>query len=98
VALSRKVCSRLPDYDAEALCLGLGVEHVRLDEDAEIGPALERAAAAQAQGRPVLVEAAVDYSHKTYFTRGVVKTNLLRLPWPDRMRFVGRALGRKVIG
>jgi len=98
VALSRKVCSRLPDYDAESLCRGLGVEHVRLDEDAEIGAALERAAAAQAEGRPVLVEAAVDYSQKTYFTRGVVKTNLLRLSWPDRLRFLGRALARKATG
>jgi acetolactate synthase-1/2/3 large subunit len=97
VALSRKVCSRLPDYDAEALCRGLGVEHVRLDEDAGIGAALERAAAVHAAGRPVLVEAAVDYSRKTYFTRGVVKTNLLRLPWSDRLRFLGRALGRRVL-
>jgi acetolactate synthase I/II/III large subunit len=98
VALSRKACSRLPDYDAESLCRGLGVEHVRLDEDAEIGRALGLASAALAEGRPILLEAAVDYSQKTYFTRGVVKTNLLRLPWLDRLRFVGRALARKATG
>ena len=98
VALSRKVCSRLPDYDAESLCRGLGVEHVRLDEDADIGRALGLASAGVAEGRPILVEAAVDYSQKTYFTRGVVKTNLLRLPWRDRLRFVGRALARRATG
>ena len=32
----------------------------------------------------MLVEVAIDYSHKTYFTKGVVKTNFWRLPWRDR--------------
>jgi len=27
-----------------------------------------------------------------------VKTNLGRLPWPDRLRYIGRAIGRKVTG
>ena len=27
----------------------------------------------------------------------VVKTNLLRFPWPDRLRFIGRAVGRKLL-
>ena len=49
-----------------------------------------------ADGRPVIVDAAVDYSEKTWFTRGVVKTMLHRLPWKDRLRFVARALVRKV--
>jgi acetolactate synthase-1/2/3 large subunit len=44
----------------------------------------------------VLVDAAVDYSAKTWFTRGVVKTMLLRLSWPDRLRFVARALLRRL--
>jgi acetolactate synthase-1/2/3 large subunit len=41
---------------------------------------------------------AIDYSRRTYFTAGVVKTNLLRLPWRDRLRFIGRALRRRVFG
>src|SRR4030067_1011225 len=31
VALNRKACSVLPDYDLEGLCRGVGVEHLRLD-------------------------------------------------------------------
>ena len=46
---------------------------------------------------PVVIDVAIDYSVKTHFTRGVVKTNLLRLPWLDRLRFIGRAVGRKVL-
>ena len=59
---------------------------------------LARVKAILAEGRPVMVDAAVDYSMKTYFTRGVVKTMLGRLPWPDRLRFVTRALVRRVTG
>jgi acetolactate synthase-1/2/3 large subunit len=98
VALNRKTCSELPDYDLEGLCRGVGVEHLRLGCDAEIPPVLERVQDITSEGRPVLVDVALDYSRKTYFTKGVVKTNLLRLPWPDRLRFLGRALTRKVLG
>jgi acetolactate synthase I/II/III large subunit len=43
-----------------------------------------------------VVDIAIDYSARTYFTKGVVKTNLLRLPWPDRIRFIARAVGRRI--
>ncbi|HLA76232.1 MAG TPA: thiamine pyrophosphate-binding protein [Vicinamibacteria bacterium] len=98
VALNRKACSVLPDYDLEGLCRGVGVEHLRLDRDAETPAVLARVQELTESGQPVLVDVAIDYSQKTYFTQGVVKTNLLRLPWPDRLRFIGRALARKVLG
>jgi acetolactate synthase I/II/III large subunit len=80
------------------LCRGLGVECVAVPSDAEIEPVLERAATIASSGRPVAIDVAIDYSRKTFFTRGVVSTNLLRLPWKDRLRFVGRAITRKVGG
>lgn len=98
VAYNRKTASRVPDYDVQALCRGVGVECLELRADGEVGATLERVAALIARGRPVAVEVNIDYSRKTYFTRGVVRTNLGRLPWPDRLRFVGRALARRVIG
>lgn len=97
VALSRKTASELPDYDLAALCRGMGVECLRLDSDEEVAPVLERVAGITGAGRPVAVDVAIDYSRKTFFTRGVVKTNLLRLPWPDRLRFIGRAIGRRIL-
>jgi acetolactate synthase-1/2/3 large subunit len=96
-ALSRKTASRLPDYDLAALCDAVGVRHLRLDADGAVPHVLEEAAGVLDGGRTVVVEVAVDYSRKTFFTRGVVKTNLRRLPWADRIRFVGRAVGRKVV-
>ncbi len=42
----------------------------------------------------MIVDVAIDYSRKTHFTRGVVKTTFWRLPWGDRLRMLGRAAGR----
>ena len=96
VALNRKTASVLPGYDLEPLARALRVEFLTLDRDGDITAVLDRVAALTGAGRPVLVDTAIDYSNKTYFTRGVVKTTLLRLPWRDRLRFVGRALLRRI--
>jgi acetolactate synthase-1/2/3 large subunit len=98
VAMNRTAQSELPDYDLEALCRGLGVTCLRLDRDRETGDVMESVASVTRQGRPVVVDVAIDYAQKTYFTAGVVRTNLGRLPWRDRLRFLGRALGRRVLG
>ncbi len=96
-ALGRKTASEVADYDLGEIGRALRVESLELKRDADIGPVLERVAAATAAGRPVLVDTAIDYSEKTFFTRGVVKTTFLRLPWRDRLRYVGRALLRRVM-
>ena len=87
----------LPDYDLEAICRGVGVTTLRLERDADIARVIEEASAVTATGAPVVVDVAIDYSRKTFFTRGVVMTILGRLPWPDRLRFVARAVGRKLM-
>lgn len=96
VAFGRKSQSVLPDYDIAAIGEGLGVECLSMSRDVEITSVIARAAAITSEERPVLVDVAIDYSRKTFFTRGVVKTNLGRLPLRDRMRFIARALVRKV--
>jgi acetolactate synthase-1/2/3 large subunit len=57
---------------------------------------LRQACALTEAKHPVVVEVAIDYSRKTYFTNGVVRVNLARLPWPDRLRMVVRALSRRM--
>jgi len=96
-ALGRKSCSELPDYDLPAFCRAVGVEHLLLAKNAEIDSVLRQALALTEAKRPVVVEVAIDYSRKTYFTNGVVRVNLSRLPWPDRLRMVVRALARRVM-
>src|SRR5271157_5297157 len=96
IALGQKTCSELPDYDLAAICRGVGVEYLALRRNTDAKGILKQALTLTGSGHPVVVEVAIDYSQKTYFTRGVVRTNLGRLPWPDRIRFVLRALGRKL--
>jgi len=95
-ALSRPTASALPDFDVGAIARGLGVESLELRRDADVADTLRQMQEITTRGRPVVVDVAIDYSEPTHFTRGVVKTNLLRLPWRDRLRFVARALGRKL--
>ena len=95
-ALGRKSCSELPDYDLPAFCRAVGAEYLMLARNAEIDSVLRQACALMEAKRPVVVEVAIDYSRKTYFTNGVVRVNLARLPWPDRLRMVVRALARRV--
>ncbi|MFZ2493370.1 MAG: thiamine pyrophosphate-dependent enzyme, partial [Thermoanaerobaculia bacterium] len=98
VAFGRKAQSVLPDYDLESICRGVGVATLRMERDADIARVIDEAVAVNASGAPVVVDVAIDYSRKTFFTRGVVRTNLGRLPWSDRVRFVARAIGRRLGG
>jgi acetolactate synthase-1/2/3 large subunit len=97
-ALGRKTSSTLADHDLLALARALGAEALALSTDGEIRSVVSNAKEIADAGRPILVDVAIDYSVKTFFTRGVVKTNFLRLPWADRLRFAARALARKLPG
>ncbi len=95
VALNRKTASEVPGYDLRPLSAALGVEYLELAADAQIPDVLSRVVSITGMGKPALVDVAIDYAQRTFFTRGVVKTNFLRLPWKDRLRFVARAIARK---
>jgi len=95
-AFNRRTASVLPDFHVGSLAEAVGVEWLPLDGDGEVDEVVRAARATVDAGRPVLVDVAIDYSEKTYFTRGVVKTMLARLPWPDRLRFVARAVSRRL--
>jgi acetolactate synthase-1/2/3 large subunit len=97
-AMNRKTASIIGEYDVEAICRGVGVECLQLQNAAEIQSVLARARAIAHGGRPVAIDCAIDYSRKTFFTSGVVKTNFGRLPWRDRLRYAGRAMLRRVTG
>ena len=97
-AMNRKTASQVHDYDVAGLATGLGIPALSLGSDDEVEAVLVEADRIARQGRPVLVDVAIDYSRKTYFTRGVVKTNLHRLPLKDQVRFVGRAVVRRFTG
>jgi acetolactate synthase-1/2/3 large subunit len=98
IPYNRKVCTVLGELKLEGIATATGAEYVPVDADAGIEAGIARALAAAAAGRPALVDVKIDYGKRTRFTQGVVKTVLKRFPLGDKLRFVGRALVRKVTG
>ena len=97
-AMNRKVASGVRDYELKHLAAGMGVEFLEMPSDESVEDVLVEAQRLADEGRPVLVDVAIDYSRRTFFTKGVVKANLGRLPFKDQVRFVGRAVMRKITG
>jgi acetolactate synthase-1/2/3 large subunit len=97
-SLNRDTCSVLSPYRLDAFAAAVHAEYLRADTDGDLDAVVGRAFDASRSGRAVMVEVAIDYSRKTYFTRGVVATNLRRLPFGERMRMLGRAAARHLAG
>ncbi len=96
-ALDRDTCSILPPYRTEAFAAAVNAEYLPLAKDSDLDSTIAQGLAATRAGRPVMIEVAIDYSRKTYFTRGVVSTNLRRLPLMERMRMLARAASRHLL-
>jgi len=95
--MNRATASVLHPYRVEAFAAATNCAFLQINRDGEIGSVLAQALDQSRKGQPVMVEVAIDYSRKTYFTRGVVATTFWRLPWGDRMRLLARAVSRRVI-
>ncbi len=94
-AFNRAACSRLAAYSVEAFAAAANCAYAAARTDGDLPGTLARGFATAREGRPVVVEVAIDYSRKSYFTRGVVATTFWRLPWGERLRLLGRAVGRR---
>jgi acetolactate synthase-1/2/3 large subunit len=98
IPYNRKTCTVLGPLDVSGVAQATGAAFLRIDNDAGIEAALEEAFFQASTHRPVLVDVAIDYSKRTRFTEGIVKTNLERFDLPTKARLVGRALWRRVTG
>lgn len=97
-SLNRDTCSVLPPYRVEAFAAAVNAEYLHARTDGDVEATLARAFAVSRAGRPVMVEVDIDYTRKTFFTRGVVATTFGRLPLGDRMRMLARAAVRHLAG
>jgi acetolactate synthase-1/2/3 large subunit len=95
---NRKTCTVLPELDFEGLARANRVCFHLMRDDSEVDGIIADALAAAARGEPVLVDVRIDYSKRTRFTEGVIKTNLKRFGLVDQARLVGRALWRRLAG
>jgi acetolactate synthase-1/2/3 large subunit len=98
IPYNRKTCTVLGPLDVGGVAQATGAAFFRLGSDAAIDTVIRDAMAAAAQGKPVLVDVAIDYSKRTRFTEGIVKTNLERFDLGTRARLIGRALWRRLSG
>lgn len=95
---ARKTCTELAPFKAAGIADACGVAYLHLCENADIDKTLQAALQLAKDNQPVLLEVEIDYSKKTRFTQGIIKTNLSRLKKGTRWRFIGRAIKRKFTG
>ena len=96
IPLNRETCSVLPDYSLAGIAEAVGASFFRIVASSELDGVLGAALESTRSGRVAVVEVMLDTSAKTYFTRGVVRTNFRRLPWGERLRMLTRALVRRI--
>lgn len=94
----RTTLTQLPDYDASKIAEALGFEFCLLSAKDDLESSLRNILQKTKKGTHIMVEVPIDYSVKTAFTKGVLKTNFKRFPLNDKVALVGRFLTRKTSG
>jgi acetolactate synthase-1/2/3 large subunit len=98
IPFNRKPCTALGAIDFSGVAIATGAEYIRVAANGDVPDAIVRARQFAAAGRPVIVDLVMDYSKRTAFTQGAVKTNFKRLPLTQRLRMVTRAVKRRITG
>ena len=88
----------LPAIKIKGVAEATGCEFITIKDDAAIEEGIKFALAHAALNKPVIVDVKIDYSKRTRFTKGIVKANLGRFTPGNKVRFISRALKRKVTG
>jgi len=82
----------------KGIAMATGAEYMEIMNNDDVEAIIPKALNHAKRGQPVIVDVKIDYSKRTRFTQGVVKTVLSRFPLGDKFRFIGRAMVRKVTG
>src|SRR6266700_1385868 len=98
IPYNRKPCTQIGKLNIEGVALATGAAYLPMSDNADIAEVIGKANAIAAGGRPVIVGVRIDYSKRTAFTTGAVKTNFGRFPLNEKLRFLTRAAIRHVVG
>ncbi len=98
IPYNRKTCTIMGDVKIQGIAMATGAHYVLIENNAGLAAGIKEALDRAAKNQPVIVDVRIDYSKRTRFTQGVVKTILKRFPLGDKFRFIGRAVVRKVTG
>ncbi|MDO5691515.1 MAG: thiamine pyrophosphate-binding protein [Pseudomonadota bacterium] len=92
----RLTCTELGhSIDLAGVAQATGAAYVALPDNASAPAAIAQAIELAAQGRPVVVDVAIDYSKTTAFTTGTTQTNFGGFPLGQKLRFIKRMVGRR---
>ena len=98
IPYNRKPCTQLGRVNLEGVALATGAAFVPMQDNDAIAGAIRQANEIAGSGRPVIVDVQIDYSKRTAFTEGAVKTNFRRFPMNQKLRTLARAFTRRVTG
>jgi acetolactate synthase-1/2/3 large subunit len=98
IPYGRKPCTQIGKLNIEGVALATGAAYLPMNDNDAIAGVIKQANDIAAGGRPVIVGVRIDYSKKTAFTLGAVKTNFGRFPLNEKLRFLTRAAVRHVVG
>ncbi len=98
ITYARSPCTTLGALDLVGAAAATGAAYVRMESDAGIGAALDQSFEAAQGGRPVVLDVNIDYSKRTAFTAGAVKTNFRRFPLAQKLRMALRVVKRRLGG
>lgn len=98
IPYNRKPCTTLGALDLAGVAAATGAHYVALSVNGDCAAAIAAAREAAARGGPVIVDVAIDYTKRTAFTQGAVRTNFRRFPLAQRLRMAARAMVRRVTG
>ncbi len=98
IPYNRKTCTVLGKLGLQGVADGVGARYLCLKNNEAIDSVIAEALRQTTPKGPVIVDVKIDYSKPTRFTQGVVKAVSSRLPLGEKVRFIGRALLRKVAG
>jgi acetolactate synthase-1/2/3 large subunit len=97
IPLNRKTATVIGDLNLNGIAEGVGAHFVSIDNDFEIDEKIQVAFDLSNDNLPVLVDVKIDYTKKTFMTKGVVKTNLNRFPLSEKLRFISRSIKRHLL-
>ena len=98
IPYGRKPCTTIGKLNIEGVALATGAAYLPMNDNEAIAGVIARANEIAGTGKPVIVAVRIDYSKKTAFTLGAVKTNFGRFPLNEKLRFLTRAAVRHVVG
>lgn len=96
--MNRKTCTILPPLDIAALAQSVGAAFVAIESNEDIEQGISESLSLAVENKAVFVRVNIDYSKRTRFTIGAVKTNFASFDMPTKLRLAGRALFRKFSG